>query len=40
MIYPFMTLHDKTEVVHSEMRQDGTVKVIMEKPIYLGFKSV
>ena len=40
MIYPFMTLADKSEVVHSEMRSDGTVKVYIEKPIELGFKSV
>ena len=32
MMYPFMTLDDGTEIVHSEMRQDGTVKVYLEKP--------
>lgn len=32
MMYPFMTLDDQTEIVHSEMRSDGTVKVYMEKP--------
>ena len=32
MMYPFMTLDDSAEIVHSEMRQDGTVKVDIEKP--------
>ena len=32
MMYPFMTLDDETEIVHSHMREDGTVKVYMEKP--------
>ena len=32
MMYPFLTLDDQTEIVHSEMRADGTVKVYMEKP--------
>lgn len=32
MMYPFMTLDDKTEIVHSEMLKDGTVKVYLEKP--------
>ena len=32
MMYPFMTLDDKTEIVHSEMQKDGTVKVYIEKP--------
>ena len=31
MMYPFMTLDDGTEIVHSEMLQDGSVKVYMEK---------
>lgn len=42
MMYPFMTLDDKTEVVHSEAYDvDGveTVKVYFEKPIYGGFQS-
>ena len=25
MMYPFLTLDDNTEIVHSEMRPDGTV---------------
>lgn len=32
MMYPFMTLDDNTEIVHSEMKQDGTVKVYLEQP--------
>lgn len=32
MMYPFLTLDDATEIVHSEMRPDGTVRVYVEKP--------
>lgn len=32
MLYPFMTLDDGTEIVHSEMYADGKVKVYLEKP--------
>lgn len=32
MMYPFLTLDDDTEIVHSEMRPDGRVKVYIEKP--------
>lgn len=32
MMYPFITLEDETEVVHSEMLPDGKVKVYFEKP--------
>ena len=32
MIYPFMTLNDETEIVHSDMHKDGRVKVYIEKP--------
>ena len=32
MMYPFLTLDDDTEITHSEMRPDGTVKVYIEKP--------
>lgn len=32
MMYPFMTLDDETEIVHSEMYSDGKVKVYIEKP--------
>lgn len=42
MMYPFMTLNDKTEIVHSEAYIDNnieTVKVYFEKPINGGFNS-
>ena len=32
MLYPFMTLPDETEIVHSEMYDDGRVKVYIETP--------
>ena len=32
MMYPFMTLDDSTEIVHSEMKEDGRVKVYLERP--------
>ena len=31
-MYPFMTLDDGTEIVHSEMKEDGRVKVYLERP--------
>ncbi len=39
MLYPFMTLDDNTEIVHSELKPHGRVKVYMETPDEtLGFK--
>lgn len=32
MMYPFLQLDDNTEIVHSEMLQNGEVKVYVEKP--------
>ena len=32
MMYPYITLDDGTELVHSEMLADHTVKVYIEKP--------
>lgn len=32
MIYPVMTLEDDTVITHTEMRDDGTVKVYIEIP--------
>lgn len=32
MMYPFLTLDDGTEIVHSEMGPDGRVLVYMERP--------
>ena len=29
MMYPFMILDDETEITHSEMLSDGTVKIII-----------
>lgn len=43
MMYPFMTLNDRTNIVHSEMLNiDGKekIKIYIEKPVHLGFKSV
>ena len=31
-MYPFLTLDDKTEIVHSDMNAQGEVKVYIEKP--------
>ncbi len=32
MMYPYLTLDDETEIGHSEMFSDSTVKVYIEKP--------
>lgn len=42
MMYPFMTLNDDTEIVHSEsIQKDGReqVEVKIEKPVFEGFHS-
>ena len=39
MLYPFMTLNDDTEITHSKMQKDGTVKVYFETPTNEGFDS-
>lgn len=42
MLYPFMTLNDGTEIVHSETIESSgkeTVEVRIEKPVYGGFYS-
>ena len=40
MMYPFMTLEDNTEIIHSEILEDGkSVKVYIEKPVEGGFHS-
>lgn len=42
MMYPFMTLDDNTEIVHSEsMQKDGReqIEVRIEKPVFEGFHS-
>lgn len=32
MMYPFLTLDDETEIVHSNILPDGRVRVYVEKP--------
>ncbi len=32
MMYPYLTLDDGTEIVHSEMLENNIVKVYIEKP--------
>ena len=32
MMYPFLTLDDQTEIVHSKLLEDGSVKVYIEQP--------
>ena len=32
MMYPFLTLDDETEIVHSDILSDGKVRVYVEKP--------
>lgn len=32
MMYPYLTLNDDTEITHSEMKEDGTIKVYIETP--------
>ena len=32
MMYPYLTLDEDTEIVHSEMDENGCVKVYIEKP--------
>jgi len=39
MLYPYMTLDDDTEIVHSEMDADGKVRVCIERPVEGGFQS-
>lgn len=31
-MYPFMTLDDETEIVFSDRKEDGTVKIYLETP--------
>lgn len=40
MMYPYMTFSDDTEVTHSQMHEDGTVKVFIETPVEGGFKDL
>lgn len=38
MSYPFLTLNDDTEIAHSELQADGSVKVYIETPDEQGFR--
>ena len=40
MMYPYMTFNDDTEVTHSQMLEDGAVKVYIETPVEDGFKNL
>lgn len=37
MMYPYMTLNDNTEITHSQMLDNGRVKVYIETPVCGGF---
>jgi len=39
MMYPFLQLPDETEIVHSDILEDETVKIYIEKPVNGGFQS-
>ena len=39
MMYKFMEMPDKTEITHSDMRENGTVKVCFEQPVADSFKT-
>ena len=40
MMHPYMTLNDDTEVTHSQVLKDGSVKVYIETPVEGGFKNL
>ncbi|MBQ6479677.1 MAG: hypothetical protein IJI45_01035 [Anaerolineaceae bacterium] len=37
MLYPYMTLGDNTEITHSGIQADQSVKVYIETPVHGGF---
>ena len=39
MMFPFMTLEDGTEIVHSHLLDNGKIKVYIETPVKDGFHS-
>ena len=39
MMYPFLQLADKTEIVHSELLEGDSVKIYIERPVENGFYS-
>lgn len=40
MMFPYMKFPDDTEVTHSKIQADGTVKVYIETPVEGGFKNL
>lgn len=38
-MYKFMELPDRTEITHSDLQDDGTVKVCVERPVVGDFKT-
>lgn len=40
MMYPYMTFNDDTKVTHSQILEDGAVKVYIETPVEGGFKNL
>ena len=40
MMYPYMTFSDDTEVTHSPIKDDGTVKVYIETPTNTGYPKI
>ena len=39
MMFPFIRLEDNTEIVHSDILENGKVRVYIEKPVDGGFSS-
>ena len=39
MLFPYITLENETEIVYSSLLPDGSVKVVIEKPVIGGFYS-
>ena len=39
MLYDYVQFPDETQYAYSEVRDDGTVKVVVERPIDFGFDS-
>ena len=40
MMYEYMTFNDDIVIAHSNMKEDGTVKVYIEKPVDGGFHHI
>lgn len=39
MMWSYITLADGTAIAHSALREDGTVRVAVERPVDMGFRS-